>query len=145
VVHSGRFTRGHYHSFIKPNPDTPWLKFDDERVTPALDHEVFEENFGDGNPTRPTSAYALIYIRTSMMDQILAPVTESDIPPALSTFMSSSLYFRSALTRLSRTSDRRRAALGTNHRRATLARYTFDCQGLFRTSRPGSSLERFFR
>jgi hypothetical protein len=76
------------------------LKFDDDRVTPALDREVFEENFGNNNSTRPTSAYALIYIRTSMMDQILAPVTESDIPPALSTFMSSSLYFRSTLTGL---------------------------------------------
>lgn len=74
------------------------LKFDDDRVTPATLKEVLEENYG-GEPhganvlsARPnvraikrfTNAYMLVYLRESVMDEILNDVTTADIPPHLS-------------------------------------------------------------
>jgi ubiquitin carboxyl-terminal hydrolase 7 len=89
IVHSGEVSAGHYYVYIKPDPfGTSWFKFDDDRVTPALDREVFEENFGSDSQMKPTSAYVLVYVRACMMDQVLAPVTASDVPPALSTSFS---------------------------------------------------------
>ncbi|KAJ7432658.1 hypothetical protein B0H11DRAFT_2260287 [Mycena galericulata] len=46
VVHSGDLDGGHYSAFIKPDRDTPWLRFDDGRVTPATDKQVLEESYG---------------------------------------------------------------------------------------------------
>jgi ubiquitin carboxyl-terminal hydrolase 7 len=98
LVHSGDLSGGHYFAFVKPTKDSNWLKFDDDRVTPATLKEVLEENYG-GEPqganalnTRPnlrtikrfTNAYMLVYIRESMMDEILNDVTTNDIPPHLS-------------------------------------------------------------
>jgi len=84
IIHDGDSTSGHY-PFAKPDPHKPWLKFDDNRVMPALDHEVFDDNFGGSNKPRFAVAYTLVYIPTSMMPELLVPITESDIPPALST------------------------------------------------------------
>ena len=98
LVHSGDLHGGHYFALIKPDRDTRWLKFDDDRVTPVTDKEVLEENYGgeplNGLPTmqrnqvramkRFTNAYMLVYIRESAMDDVLAPFTEEDTPPHLS-------------------------------------------------------------
>ena len=74
------------------------LKFDDDRVTPVTEKEVLEDNYGGEHsaisppanirPTgkigkRFTNAYMLVYIRASAVDEILAPVLESDIPEHL--------------------------------------------------------------
>ena len=100
LVHSGDLHGGHYFALIKPDRNTRWLKFDDDRVTPVTDREVLEENYG-GEPMngvvpaqqqrnqaramkRFTNAYMLVYIRESAMDDILAPFTEKDTPPHLS-------------------------------------------------------------
>jgi ubiquitin carboxyl-terminal hydrolase 7 len=101
LVHSGDLHGGHYFALIKPDRETRWLKFDDDRVTPVTDREVLEENYG-GEPLnafpptvqrnqvrqmkRFTNAYMLVYIRDSAMDEILAPFTEEDTPPHLSTY-----------------------------------------------------------
>ncbi|KAG2175621.1 hypothetical protein INT43_001268, partial [Umbelopsis isabellina] len=97
LVHSGDLSGGHYFAFVRPTKDSNWLKFDDDRVTPATLKEVLEENYG-GEPqganalnTRPnlrtikrfTNAYMLVYMRESMMDEILSDVTTNDIPPHL--------------------------------------------------------------
>ncbi|CAO3672198.1 unnamed protein product [Umbelopsis vinacea] len=97
LVHSGDLSGGHYFAFVKPTRDATWLKFDDDRVTPATLKEVLEENYG-GEPqgaqalnTRPnlrtmkrfTNAYMLVYMRECMMDEILNDVTTADIPPHL--------------------------------------------------------------
>jgi len=99
LVHSGDLRGGHYWALIKPDREGRWLKFDDDRVTPVTDKEVFEENYGgvalNGIPPnlqpdqvramkRFTNAYMLVYIRESAIDEILAPLTVDDTPAHLS-------------------------------------------------------------
>ncbi|KAJ6502615.1 hypothetical protein C8R45DRAFT_977205 [Mycena sanguinolenta] len=99
LVHSGDLHGGHYFALIKPDRDTRWLKYDDDRVTPVTDKEVLEENYGgeaafNGLPPtaqrnqvraikRFTNAYMLVYIRESAMDEVLAPFTDEDTPAHL--------------------------------------------------------------
>ncbi|KAJ7046714.1 hypothetical protein C8F04DRAFT_1307881 [Mycena alexandri] len=97
LVHSGDLHGGHYFALIKPDRDTRWLKYDDDRVTPVTDKEVLEENYGGeahGLPPsaqrnqvramkRFTNAYMLVYIRESAIDEVLAPFTDEDTPPHL--------------------------------------------------------------
>ncbi|KAF7793175.1 hypothetical protein EIP86_004284 [Pleurotus ostreatoroseus] len=98
LVHSGDLHGGHYFALIKPDRETRWLKFDDDRVTPVTDREVLEENYG-GEPLnglispmqrnqvramkRFTNAYMLVYIRESAIDEVLAPFKEEDTPAHL--------------------------------------------------------------
>ena len=99
LVHSGDLHGGHYFALIKPDRETRWLKFDDDRVTPVTDREVLEENYGgeamnglvspmQRNQVRAmkrfTNAYMLVYIRESAIDEVLAPFKEEDTPPHLS-------------------------------------------------------------
>jgi ubiquitin carboxyl-terminal hydrolase 7 len=104
LVHSGDLHGGHYFALIKPDRETRWLKYDDDRVTPVTDKEVLEENYG-GEPTngampaprnqqqraaavkRFTNAYMLVYVRESAIDDILAPWNEKDTPPHLSSHL----------------------------------------------------------
>ncbi len=84
-------------ALIKPDRDTRWLKFDDDRVTPVTDKEVLEENYGgealNGLPPtlqrnqvramkRFTNAYMLVYIRESAISEVLAPFAQEDTPGA---------------------------------------------------------------
>lgn len=100
LVHSGDMNAGHYYSFLKPTKDSPFYKFDDDRVTRATNREALDENFGGEynvngangglkvqNPftrqwstKRSMSAYMLVYIRESRLDQVLPP-SESVLPP----------------------------------------------------------------
>ena len=100
LVHSGDLHGGHYFALIKPDRETRWLKFDDDRVTPVTDREVLEENYG-GEPLnglvspmqrnqvramkRFTNAYMLVYVRESAIDEVLAPWKDEDTPTHLST------------------------------------------------------------
>ncbi|KDN51670.1 hypothetical protein RSAG8_00216, partial [Rhizoctonia solani AG-8 WAC10335] len=99
LVHSGDLHGGHYFALIKPDRETRWLKYDDDRVTPVTDREVMEENYGgelsnglvnnQRNPVRQlkrfTNAYMLVYIRERDIDDVLAPFTEKDTPVHLTT------------------------------------------------------------
>lgn len=98
LVHSGDLHGGHYFALIKPERDSNWFKFDDDRVTPATLKEVLEDNFGgEMMPTngtqrqfaatapvramkRFTNAYMLVYVRESKMDTVLKPIQEEDTP-----------------------------------------------------------------
>jgi ubiquitin carboxyl-terminal hydrolase 7 len=103
LVHSGDVHGGHYFGMIKPEKNSKWYRYDDERVIPVTIDDVLEENFGgDGgnsfsnhngvpNPQsrmlrnaaqwkRFTSAYMLVYLRESAIDEILSPITETDVP-----------------------------------------------------------------
>ncbi|CAG8815848.1 31020_t:CDS:2, partial [Racocetra persica] len=55
------------------------LKFDDDRVIPVTDKEVLENNYGSGL----SSAYVLVYIRESDIDNVLSPMHPEDIPKNL--------------------------------------------------------------
>ncbi|KAF9649116.1 cysteine proteinase [Thelephora ganbajun] len=91
LVHSGDFRGGDYFAFIKPDRDTLWHKFDNDRVMPVTDREVLEESYGgvplDGVMVRETkgstNAYMLVYIRETAINEVLAPLTEKDTPPHL--------------------------------------------------------------
>jgi ubiquitin carboxyl-terminal hydrolase 7 len=97
LVHSGDLNGGHYFAMIKPDADGKWLKFDDDRVTPVTDKEVLEDNYG-GDVTgllnqrqqqprtmkKFTNAYMLVYIRETMLDDVLKPFEEKDTPAHLS-------------------------------------------------------------
>ncbi|KAI9203814.1 uncharacterized protein BJ171DRAFT_459923 [Polychytrium aggregatum] len=92
LVHTGDLHGGHYCAFLKPEKNGKWFKFDDDRVTPVSNREVFEDNFGgipDANPQfksqfrsarHSSNAYMLVYIRLDDIDHILAPISEHDIP-----------------------------------------------------------------
>lgn len=98
LVHSGDVNGGHYFALIKPDRETRWLKFDDDRVTPVTDREVLEENYGEPlnghlhplqrNQLRAmkrfTNAYMLVYVRDAAIDEVLSPFKEEDTPPHLS-------------------------------------------------------------
>ena len=99
LVHSGDLHGGHYFALIKPDRETRWLKFDDDRVTPVTDKDVLEENYGGEalngalppaqrqqvrSMKRFINAYMLVYIRDDTIDEILAPFTEEDTPVHLS-------------------------------------------------------------
>lgn len=99
LVHSGDLNAGHYYAFLKPEKEGWFYKYDDDKVTKATRREVLEDNFGGEyrqpitNPRtplqrkapimRPNSAYMLVYIRQTKVDDILCPVTEEDIPKHL--------------------------------------------------------------
>jgi ubiquitin carboxyl-terminal hydrolase 7 len=102
LVHSGDLHGGHYFALIKPDRETRWLKFDDDRVTPVTDKEVLEENYGgeilNGIPQtlqrnqvramkRFTNAYMLVYIRETAINEVLPTFAADDTPPHLSAFI----------------------------------------------------------
>ena len=95
VVHKGSANSGHYFSFIRPGIEDFWLKFNDDIVRPANKFEVYNNNYGgilrqykhkgkgdvvENNILSEANAYILVYIRNSMRENILKPVTENDIP-----------------------------------------------------------------
>jgi len=89
LVHSGDNHGGHYVVFINPAGDGRWCKFDDDVVSRCTKKEAIEQNFGgDSEDTTAvrhcTNAYMLVYIQQSRLHQVLAPVSEDDIPQALS-------------------------------------------------------------
>jgi ubiquitin carboxyl-terminal hydrolase 7 len=105
LVHSGDLNAGHYYAFIRPTKDGWFYRYDDDKVTKATLREVLEENFGGEYipPTVPgitqkvvpmvrvNSAYMLVYIRETRVDQVLLPVTKDDTPPHLRKFFNSQL------------------------------------------------------
>lgn len=102
LVHSGDLNAGHYYAYIKPNKEGWWYKYDDDKVTKATRREVLDDNYGGEYKTpsvymkntiqkkaplmRPNSAYMLVYIRKSRVDEVLTPVTAQDIPEHLRGF-----------------------------------------------------------
>lgn len=98
LVHSGDLHGGHYFALIKPDTETRWLKYDDDRVTPVTDKEVLDDNYGGESTNgllqyqrqqvrtmkRFTNAYMLVYIRECKLEEVLGNFTEADTPVHLS-------------------------------------------------------------
>lgn len=82
VAHSGGIAGGQYNAFLRPAHGGQFYKFDDDRVTKSTLKEAIHNNFGqdDGEPTMKPTAYLLIYIRKSRLDQLLGDVTTEDVP-----------------------------------------------------------------
>lgn len=96
LVHSGDLNAGHYYAFIKPGKDGWFYKYDDDKVTKATMREVLNDNYGGEYPLgttplsklstptmRQMSAYMLVYIRESRLDDVLLPVEQEDTPSHL--------------------------------------------------------------
>ena len=100
LIHSGDLDAGHYYAFLKPTKDGHWYKFEDDRVTRATMTEVLDDNYGGDygslnglaiaqrnaytrtlSTKRSMSAYMLVYIRETRLDEILCPITLEDVPP----------------------------------------------------------------
>ncbi|XP_054155064.1 ubiquitin carboxyl-terminal hydrolase 7-like [Oppia nitens] len=87
LVHSGDNHGGHYVVFINPKGDGKWCKFDDDVVSRCTKMEAIDHNFGgndeDVTVKHCTNAYMLVYIRDSVINEVLQMVTEEDIPEQL--------------------------------------------------------------
>jgi ubiquitin carboxyl-terminal hydrolase 7 len=85
LVHRGNIGSGHYYAFINTasadDSTKQWYQFNDANVTPSSEREVIEHGFGGSESG--ASAYMLVYIKTSYLKDVLAPVREQDIPAKL--------------------------------------------------------------
>jgi ubiquitin C-terminal hydrolase len=97
LVHKGNVYDGHYYTYIRFDITTnKWYCFNDEHVHEADVYEVFDCNYGgmlsmftyqennnsimEMQSESNSSAYMLIYINTSKANEILKPITISEIP-----------------------------------------------------------------
>lgn len=88
MVCLGDLNEGRYTALITPDNGSSWLKFDDDKVTPAHKKEVFEDNFGgtlqpSQGQNEASRASVLVYVRESA-DDILESLLEETTPPPLS-------------------------------------------------------------
>jgi ubiquitin carboxyl-terminal hydrolase 7 len=92
LVHSGDISGGHYYVFIKR--EDRWFKFDDDKVFKVDSYTAINENYGGFlinnkhfiktsnqiNIENNTSAYMLVYIRKTEINNILNKINEDEIP-----------------------------------------------------------------
>ena len=86
-VHTGDNNGGHYVTYLNPNCDDNWFKFDDEIVFRCSKEEAIDNNFGGQrehhNNRFCTNAYMLVYICENDMEDTIRTVSEEDIPQYL--------------------------------------------------------------
>jgi hypothetical protein len=95
LVHYGDIHGGHYYSYVRPDCESDWFKFNDDRVSKASAAEAINANFGysqeenqflpamrrqESLQKRLSNAYMLVYVRASYIPELLAPLREQDIP-----------------------------------------------------------------
>lgn len=107
LVHSGGVHGGHYYVYIRPQVSfvepcetalaesqtktkksavkSKYFKFDDETVKKVKDRDAMEFG-GDFNfhTVNCSSAYMLVYVKETKLNEIMLPVTDQDIPSHLS-------------------------------------------------------------
>lgn len=87
LVHSGDNHGGHYVVYINPKNDNKWCKFDDDVVSRCSRQEAIEQNYGghdnDLNIRHSSNAYMLVYVRESMIHEVLEEVKTTDISDEL--------------------------------------------------------------
>lgn len=79
LVHSGDNHGGHYVVYINPKNDGKWCKFDDDVVSRCARNEAIEQNYGghdnDLNIRHSSNAYMLVYVRESVIHEVLEEVS----------------------------------------------------------------------
>ncbi|EAY11931.1 Clan CA, family C19, ubiquitin hydrolase-like cysteine peptidase [Trichomonas vaginalis G3] len=89
IVHSGNPIGGHYYSYLKTKNDSQWYLFNDSSVRTATEEKAVSTNYGgqgsiDDGPffgkPKTYSAYMLVYVRTTELARIFAPITSQCIP-----------------------------------------------------------------
>ncbi|KAH0791742.1 Clan CA, family C19, ubiquitin hydrolase-like cysteine peptidase [Histomonas meleagridis] len=89
LVHSGYAYGGHYFAYLRTTPEEKWYKFNDSSVSIATEAEAIDNNFGGvdkystSNYERTYSAYMLIYIKQSEIQNIYHPISNDDIPKSI--------------------------------------------------------------
>ncbi|KAF0502407.1 cysteine proteinase [Gigaspora margarita] len=83
VIHDGDKSGGLYYQYLRHEKNGKWIKFFNDKVTPATVKEVLDDNYGGGNKRWFPAAYVLTYIRESDIDDILPPVFPEDVPKHL--------------------------------------------------------------
>lgn len=81
LVHVGSSYGGHYLAYCRPTIENKWFCFNDESVSEVLESEAIEGNFG-GNRTFQT-AYFLVYVKQTQIQDIMKPVKDDEIPTFL--------------------------------------------------------------
>ncbi len=98
LVHYGDIHGGHYYSFVRPDCESAWFKFNDELVSKSSSKAAVDDNFGyssddshllanmrktESLQKRLANAYMLVYVRASHIPTLLKPLTIEDIPAHL--------------------------------------------------------------
>ena len=81
VIHAGNATNGHYYSYIKSFEDNNWYKFEDDKVYLASNEELFNSFGGADNSYNSSTAYCLLYKKTSSKtcDEFIIPQQINEI------------------------------------------------------------------
>lgn len=91
IAYTGDLEEGQYTAFIRTGPEKErWFKFDDNKVIPVQENNVFEDNYGGflqlpEKKNKSSKASMLLYARKTA-EQILQPLLEESIPAPLSGF-----------------------------------------------------------
>lgn len=108
LIHDGDVNSGHYYAYIRPSlsfdyseqswnmgdftgnanmaaRSGQWYKYDDEQVLKIKPRHAIESSFGcnEASVHNVHSAYMLVYIRESEAGEIMAPISEEDVPTEL--------------------------------------------------------------
>lgn len=103
LVHDGFAEGGHYFAYIRPSPDQQWYRFNDSSVIAVDKYEAIDNNFGgpdlnnshllssifskDTTEERSFSAYMLVYVRKSSVDEIFCNVDNSMISEKVKNYL----------------------------------------------------------
>ena len=98
LVHRGTAQAGHYFSYIRPCLRDKWFVFNDDSVDPVITSYALTSSFGgevkelqinelgfikEVQTNSEACAYMLVYIQTDKAAEILADITNEDIPRSL--------------------------------------------------------------
>ncbi|EFO97192.1 hypothetical protein CRE_04345, partial [Caenorhabditis remanei] len=72
-----------HESAVDPTATAKWCKFDDDVVSRTTTDDAIVSNFG-GEKAMNTSAYMLVYVRDNAIEQVLAPIPDTQIPQSVS-------------------------------------------------------------
>ncbi|OHS94902.1 hypothetical protein TRFO_10849 [Tritrichomonas foetus] len=85
LVHWGTIIGGHYFAYLRTTRENRWFEFNDAKVTEVTAETAIEGSFGgvankESTSERLYSAYMLIYIKQSCLDEVFRKVENDEIP-----------------------------------------------------------------